>query len=75
MAKIDEIKEEINYLKVWLSLIVVTTIGLIGWLVTHFEEISVAKVILSVITIIVLSTSILPLDKQIKKKIRSLREL
>jgi len=30
MAKIDEIKEELNYLKVWLGIIVITTIGLIS---------------------------------------------
>ena len=30
MAKIDEIKEELNYLKVWRGIIVITTIGLIS---------------------------------------------
>jgi len=30
MAKVDEIKEELNYLKVWLEIIVITTIGLIS---------------------------------------------
>ncbi len=28
MAQIDEIREELNYLKVWLSIIVITTISL-----------------------------------------------
>ncbi len=28
MARIDEIKEELNYLKVWLGIIVITTISL-----------------------------------------------
>ena len=33
MAKIDEVKEELNYLKVWLGIVVITTISLISWLV------------------------------------------
>jgi len=37
MAKIDEIKEELNYLKVWLGIIVLTTIGLISWLLNNYN--------------------------------------
>ena len=36
----DEIKEELNYLKVWLGIIVLTTIGLIGWLLNHYDLVS-----------------------------------
>ena len=36
MAKIDEIKEKLNYLKVWLGITIITTIGLISWLINNF---------------------------------------
>ncbi len=75
MAKIDEIKEEINYLKVWLGIVVVTTIGMIGWLINNYETSSPLKVILDIISIIVLTITISIIDKKIKNKIRELKDL
>jgi len=75
MAKIDEIKEELNYLKVWLGIIVITTISLISWLINNYETTSNIKIIADVIAIIVLTITILFIDKNIKKKIKTLREL
>ena len=75
MAKIDEIKEELNYLKVWLGIIVITTIGLISWLINNYEISSNIKIIADIIAIIVLTVTILFIDKNIKKKIRTLKDL
>jgi len=75
MAKIDEIKEELNYLKVWLGIIVITTIGLISWLINNYETSSNIKIISDVIAIITLTISIILIDKSIKKKIKSLKDL
>ena len=75
MAKIDEIKEELNYLKVWLGVIVLTTISLISWLINHYEVSSNLKVIGDVIAIIVLTVSIIIIDKKIKEKIKLLKDL
>ena len=75
MEKIDEIKEELNYLKVWLGIIVITTIGLIGWLMNNYETSSNLKIWSDIIAIIVLTVSIIMIDKNIKKKIKSLKDL
>jgi len=75
MAKIDEIKEELNYLKVWLGVIVLTTISLISWLINNYEVSSNLKVIGDVIAIIVLTVSIIIIDKKIKEKIKLLKDL
>jgi len=75
MAKIDEIKEELNYLKVWLGIIVITMIGLIGWLLNNYETTNTIKVLADIILIIILNVSIVIMDKKIKHKIRQLREL
>ena len=74
MAEIDEIKEELNYLKVWLGIIVITTIGLISWLINNYEVASNLKVIADIIAIIGLTISII-IDKNIKNKIKSLKDL
>ena len=75
MSKLDEIKEELNYLKVWLGIIVLTTIGLIGWLLNHYEISSNLKIVSGVVAIIILTIAIIIIDKNIKKKIKSLKDL
>jgi uncharacterized membrane protein YadS len=75
MAKIDEIKEELNYLKVWLGIIVITTISLISWLINNYESSSSLKIIADIIAIVILTITILLIDKNIKKKIKALKEL
>ena len=75
MAKIDEIKEELNYLKVWLGIIVITTISLISWLINNYETSSDIKIFADVIAIVVLTVSIVFIDKNIKLKIKKLKDL
>jgi hypothetical protein len=72
MAKIDEIKEELNYLKVWLGIIVLTAISLISWLINNYELETHLKIISDVVAIIFLTVSILIIDRKIKQKIKSL---
>ncbi len=63
MAKIDEIKEELNYLKLWLGIIVITTIGLIGWLINNYEVASMIKLSASVVAILVLNLLLIWIKK------------
>ena len=58
MAKIDVIKEKINYLKVWLGIFVVTLIGLVAWISSNFNEISELRVIISIVGLLWLIISI-----------------
>jgi len=75
MAKIDVVKEKINYLKVWLGVFIVTLISLIGWLSSHYDKISTIRFLLSIVGIIWLVISIHFLNKSILKKIESLENL
>jgi len=65
----------LNYLKVWLGIIVITTIGLISWLINNYEVASNLKVIADIVAIIGLTISIIIIDKNIKNKIKSLKDL
>ncbi len=69
------VKEKINYLKVWLGIAIVTLISLIGWLSTHYEEISTIRTALTFGGIVLLVGVIHLLNKTILKKIDSLEEL
>ena len=75
MAEIDEIKEELNYLKVQLGIIVITAIGLISWLINNYETLSNLKIIADMVAIIGLTISIILIDRNIKNKIKSLKDL
>ena len=75
MAKIDEIKEEISFLKVWLSVLIMTVLGMIGWGIANIGKISDLLLILDVIGVIVLSLIIILINFTIIKKIRSLKDL
>ncbi len=75
MAKIDLIKEKINYLKVWLGIFVVTLISLVGWLMSNYNDISVAKLSLTITSVIWMLIVIHFLNKTILKKINSLEDV
>ena len=75
MAEIDEIKEEINYLKVWLGITLITTIGLISWLLNNYATANTVKIIADIFVILVLNLSVILIDKKIKKRIKKLRDL
>ena len=75
MAKLDVIKEKINYLKVWLGIFVVTLISLVGWLGSNFESLHGIRLYSSLVGLIWLLISINFLNKVILKKINSLEEL
>jgi len=75
MAKVDEVKEELNYLKVWLGIIVITTISLASWLINNYEISSKIKTVADIVAIFSLTITILIIDKKIKNKIKNLRDL
>jgi len=75
LAKIDEVKEEINYLKVWISILVITMFGMIGWGVSNIGKVNDIILILDVIGIITLSLAVIMINFAIIKKIKSLKDL
>jgi hypothetical protein len=75
MARIDVIKEKINYLKVWLGIFVVTLISLVGWSISNYVTISTTKLMLTLVGVVWLLISIHFLNKTILEKINSLEEL
>jgi len=75
MAKIDKIKEFINYLKVLLVLLLATDISLIGWTVNNYLITNEFLVYLSVATIFIILIISIFINKKIINDINSLEEL
>jgi uncharacterized membrane protein YuzA (DUF378 family) len=75
MAKIDRIKEFINYLKVLLVLLLATNIGLIGWIANNYKVADSILIYLSMITVLIILVIAISINKKIIKDIKSLEDL
>ena len=75
MGKIDEIKEEIGWLKVMFGIFTAVDISLLGWLVQNYDKTSTLNTLVSFIIIFSLSLGIIIVNKSAYKKMRQLRDL
>ena len=75
MAKIDRIKEFINYLKVLLVLILATNVGLIGWIVNNYKSSESILIYLALIIVLIILVVAVVINKKIIKDIKSLEDL
>ena len=75
MAKIDRVKEFINYLKVLLIFLLVTDVSLISWLVNNYDTSKLMLVYADVIIIFIILIISILINKKIIKDIKSLEEL
>ena len=75
MGKIDEVKEEIGWLKVMFGIFTAVDISLLGWFVQNYEGLGLIYAILSVMSILAISIGIVIINKSAYKKIRQLKDL
>lgn len=75
MSDLDVAKEQIAYLKVWLGILVVTDIGVFGWLISNIETAAALLLWAAVIAVVALAVGIFLLHKRIKAYIDSLSGL
>jgi len=75
MAKIDEIKESIGYLKVVLSIMIAIDVSLVAWLYKNYITIEIFDVSVILVVAVLISALIIYVNRTILQKIRSLRDL
>jgi len=75
MAKIDEEKEFIGYLKVLLSLSMAIAVSLIVWIFNHFNSLSFNEIMISFVVFVMDLIVVLFINYHILKKIKGLRKL
>ncbi len=75
MTASDKAKEKVAYLKLWLGILIITTLSLISWLVSKYETAKSALVFLDITAIFVLLISIVLLHRNINKHINKLKDL
>lgn len=75
MSKLDVAKEQIAYLKLWLGILVATTVSLTGWLLSNFPSVGAALGLASVMALLAFGALGLVLHKKIERKINELEDL
>jgi len=75
MAKIDELKEEIGWLKVIFGILTAIDISLLGWLAQNTESTTLLLQITAILFIIAVTIGIIVVNKKAYKKMRELKDL
>lgn len=75
MGKLDEIKEEIGWLKVWLGIAVAAGFALIGWFVANHKTAEKVWLVLDIVGIIATMLLVFWTNKRAISKIRELRDI
>ena len=75
MAKIDEIKEEIGWLKIMFGILTAIDISLLGWLAQKYNEASLILLIVALVIITISTIGIIIVNKKAYSKIRQLKDL
>jgi hypothetical protein len=72
VAQLDRLKEQVAYLKLWQSIVVVTDISLAGWLISAGDAAHQLTVFLAVLGLVLLSFGIVVLHRQIERRIEQI---
>jgi F0F1-type ATP synthase assembly protein I len=75
MSKIDEIKENIGWLKIIFGLLTAVDVSLLGWLAQNYKIAEPLIIIMTLLLIIVSTAGIIVINKKAYKKIRELGDL
>ena len=75
MSKLDVAKEHIAYLKLCLSIVIVTDISLMGWLLGNFRSAGGALILGDIVALIGVSWGCYSLHTRIESAIAKLEEL
>lgn len=73
MSRLDKIKEELNYLKVWLGVFIVAAMALIGWLAEHIDN--NFKSYLAILSVAALSVAVVLTHRKIVAKIEETEDM
>ena len=75
IAKIDKLKEEIDWLKIIFTILIATDISLGAWVIQNYEKTSKTLLIVSVIGVFLLTFVIVWVNQVTYRKIDELEEL
>ena len=75
MPKLDRLREELAYFKFWLGIVVVTDIGLVGWLLASVDDADRLRIVLAALGIVLLSFGVVLLHREIDRRMERIGKL
>jgi hypothetical protein len=75
MPALDQLKEEVAYLKLWQGIMIVTDISLAGWLVSAADTAGRLQFFLAVLGVFLLTLAVAVLHRKIEGRIRRIGRL
>lgn len=75
MSKIDELKEEVNWLGRWLNVFVITAFALIGWLALNYKTAEDILFFGASFSVVLLFVAIFLINRSAIRKIREMRSI
>lgn len=75
MSELDGLKEELAYLKLWLGIMIVTSISLVGWLLSNFGSTHWLLFVSGIVVLISLGVGSFALHRRIEDRIEEVRRL
>jgi hypothetical protein len=75
MAKIDEIKEDIGWLKIIFGILTAIDISLLGWIAQNYDKAALLLLLFAIFIIIICTLGIIYVNKKAYKKIKELGDL
>jgi len=75
MAKLDEIKEEIGWLKIMFGILTAIDMSLLGWLAQNYDNARLVLLIVALVVITITTVAIVIVNKNAYIKIRELKDL
>lgn len=75
MPRLDRLKEEIAYLKLWQGIVLVTNVSLVGWLISAVDTAAHLRLVLGILGVAVLTFNSLLLHYRIDRRIEQIGKL
>lgn len=75
MSKIDELKEEVNWLGRWLTAFIVTMFALVGWLALNYKTAEELLLYAASVGVVFFAITIYLINRGAIKKIKQMRDL
>lgn len=75
MPELDRLKERLAYAKFWLGIIVITDIGLVGWLISSVDDAQPLRLLLALLGVILLTFAGWLLHQQIDQRMEQIGRL
>ncbi len=75
MAKIDEIKEEIGWLKIIFGILTAVDISILGWLAKNYNSSNEILLYIALIVMVISTIGIIVVNKKAYIKIRQLKDM